>query len=63
MDQVQDWSKGIRQTVKDTAEGVVALQNEDGSAASGVAGARDMWLPQTKPSEIALRSSPVAAPS
>ena len=37
MDQVQDWSKGIRQTVKDTAEGVVALQNEDGSAASGIA--------------------------
>jgi S1-C subfamily serine protease len=37
MDQVQDWSKGLRQTVKDTAEGVVALQNDDGSAASGVA--------------------------
>lgn len=37
MDQVQDWSKGIRQTVKATAQGVVALQNEDGSAASGIA--------------------------
>lgn len=37
MDQVQDWSKGIRQTVKDTAAGVVALQNEDGSGASGLA--------------------------
>jgi S1-C subfamily serine protease len=37
MDQVQNWSKGIRQTVKDAAEGVVALRNEDGSAASGIA--------------------------
>jgi S1-C subfamily serine protease len=37
MDRIQDWSNGIRQTVKDAAEGVVSLQNEDGSTASGIA--------------------------
>ena len=37
MDRIQDWSKGIRQTVKDAAVGVVSLQNEDGSTASGIA--------------------------
>jgi S1-C subfamily serine protease len=37
MDLIQDWSKGIRQIVKEVAERVVALQNEDGSTASGIA--------------------------
>jgi S1-C subfamily serine protease len=37
MDQIQDWSKGIRQIVKEVAERVVVLQNEDGSTASGIA--------------------------
>lgn len=37
MDRIQDWSKGIRQIVKDAAVGVVSLQNEDGSTASGIA--------------------------
>jgi S1-C subfamily serine protease len=37
MDQIQDWSKGIRQIVKEVSERVVALQNEDGSTASGIA--------------------------
>jgi S1-C subfamily serine protease len=37
MDQIQDWSRGIRQIVKEVAERVVALQNDDGSTASGIA--------------------------
>ena len=37
MDRIQDWSKDIRQIVKDAAVGVVSLQNEDGSTASGIA--------------------------
>jgi hypothetical protein len=36
MDQIQDWSRGIRQIVREVAERVVALQNEDGSTASGI---------------------------
>jgi S1-C subfamily serine protease len=36
MDRIQEWSNGIRQIVKDAAKGVVALQNEDGSTASGI---------------------------
>src|SRR5271156_6605787 len=37
MDQIRDWSTGIRQIVKEVAERVVALQNEDGSTSSGIA--------------------------
>jgi S1-C subfamily serine protease len=37
MDSTDTWSKGLRQLVKDWAERVVVLQNEDGSPASGIA--------------------------
>jgi len=37
MDNTDTWSKGLRQLVKDWAERVVVLQNEDGSPASGIA--------------------------
>jgi len=37
MDNTDTWSKGLRQLVKDWAERVVVLQNEDGPLASGIA--------------------------
>jgi S1-C subfamily serine protease len=37
MDQIQDWSKGTPKIVKEVAERVVVIQNEDGSTASGIA--------------------------
>jgi hypothetical protein len=37
MDQIKDWSRGIRQIVKEVAEREVAPHNEDGSTASGIA--------------------------
>ena len=37
MDNTDTWSKGLRQLVKDWAERVVVLQNEDGSLVSGIA--------------------------
>jgi S1-C subfamily serine protease len=37
MDDINTWSQGLRQLVKDWAGRVVVLQNEDGSPASGIA--------------------------
>jgi S1-C subfamily serine protease len=37
MDDINTWSQGVRQLVKDWAGRVVALRNEDGSPASGIA--------------------------
>ena len=37
MNDIDTWSKGLRQLVKDWAERVVVLQNEDSSPASGIA--------------------------